>query len=142
MARTRPERGHVMRRSHKYSLGSCLCKTLLWLFVAVVVSCVPARAQVGANVSGVISDSSGATITGATVTITNTSNGISQTLSTGTGGYYRAVNMQPAPYTITVEAHGFANQKKTATLLVGSDLTVDFTMSVGQETQAVLVTGE
>src|SRR5258708_23877972 len=109
------------------------------MFVLFLASSVPARAQVGANVGGVVGDSSGATIAGATVTITNTSNGESQTLTTGPGGNYRAVNLQPAPYLITVTASGFETQKKSITLLVGTDPTVDFTLTVGQMLQEVNV---
>ena len=120
-------------------VGSYLWKTIAWMFVLFLASSVPAWAQVGANVGGVVGDSSGGTIAGATVTITNTSNGVSQTLTTGTGGNYRAVNMQPAPYVITVTASGFETQKKSITLLVGTDQTVDFTLTVGQMLQEVNV---
>lgn len=123
----------VLRTSHIGTALGCA-------FIFFVVCCVPAWAQVGANVSGVVSDSSGGAIAGATVTITNNSNGVSQTLTTGPGGNYRAVNVQPAPYVITVDAKGFTTQKKTITLLVGTDVTVDFTMSVGEVAQKVEVT--
>src|SRR5579864_8161915 len=91
---------------------------------------VTAWAQVGANVGGVVTDNTGAVIPGATVTITNTSNGVSQTLKAGAEGSYRAVNLQPAPYEITAEAAGFGTVKKNTTLLTGSDVTMDFSLGV------------
>jgi hypothetical protein len=97
---------------------------------------------VGANVSGIVTDASGAVVPGATVTITNTKNGESQTQVTGNGGNYRGVNLQPAPYVISAEAKGFGTQKKNITLLVGSDETVDFTMGVSEVTQNVTVSAE
>jgi hypothetical protein len=118
--------------------GRWLCTASAAIFIFVV-SSVPARAQVGATVAGTVDDSSGGTVAGATVTITNSSNGVSQTLTTGTGGSYRAVNLQPAPYVITVAASGFETQKKSVLLVVGTDQTVDFTLTVGQMQQEVNV---
>lgn len=103
---------------------------------------IPARGQVGANLSGVVRDPSGAVLPGATVTITNTRNGESQAQVTGSAGNYRGVNLQPAPYVISTEATGFVTQKKSITLLVGSDETVDFTMGVSELRQNVTVTAE
>jgi hypothetical protein len=111
------------------------------IFVLAVCS-VPARAQVGANLSGVVTDPSNAVLPGATVTITNTRNGESQTQVTGSGGNYRGVNLQPAPYVISAEAPGFVTQKKNTILLVGSDETVNFTMGVSELKQNVTVTSE
>lgn len=123
----------------KYFRAGCLCRALAWMFVLFTVCLVPTRAQVGANVSGVVSDSSGGTVADATVTVTNTSNGESQVLVTGGGGNYRSVNLHPASYVITVEAKGFVTQKKSITLLVGSDQTVDFTMGLTEMAQKVVV---
>ena len=107
MVRTSPRRENEMRMHRKDFRGSCLCRPLTWVFFLFVGCLVPARAQVGANVGGVVGDSGGGTIAGATVTITNTSNGVSQALTTGPGGNYRAVNLQPAPYVITVATPPF-----------------------------------
>ena len=112
------------------------------VFALVACVSVTAWAQVGANVGGVVTDNTGAVIPAATVTITNTSNGVSQILKAGPAGTYRAVNLQPAPYEITAEAPGFGTVKKNATLLVGSDVTVDFGLGVAGVTENVTVTGE
>ncbi len=109
------------------------------LFVAMSLS---ALAQVGANVGGVVADNTGAVIPGATVTITNSSNGETQVLKAGAAGNYRAVNLQPAPYQIGVTAEGFGTSKKNVTLLVGSDVTVDFALGVAGVSETVTVTGE
>jgi hypothetical protein len=122
--------------------GKTVCKALVGMIIFLVASLVPARAQVGANVNGVVTDSSDAVVPGATITITNTSNGESQVQITSSGGNYRGVNLQPAPYVITVEAKGFAIQKKNITLLVGSDETVDFKMGVSEVAQNVTVMAE
>src|SRR5579871_6558670 len=58
---------------------SVLCCLLMLLFPVAGLL----QAQVGANVEGTVTDKSGAVVPGATVTITNTSTGISQTVTTG-----------------------------------------------------------
>jgi len=99
-------------------------------------------AQVGANVGGVVTDNTGAVVPAATVTITNANNGASQILKSGEQGTYRAVNLPPAQYQISVEAGGFGTSKKTVTLLVGSDVTLDFALGVLGVSETVTVTGE
>ena len=101
-----------------------------------------AWAQVGANVSGVAKDDSGAALPGVTVTITNKNNGAVQNLVTGPEGNYRAVNLQPAPYEVVAELSGFAPARKNITLLVGTDATVDFTLGVAALTENITVRGE
>jgi hypothetical protein len=109
------------------------------LLVGLTCLTVAAFAQVGSNVGGVVADATGKAIPGATVTIENTSNGTTQTQTTGSDGNYRGVNLQPAPYIITATAPGFGTSKKSVTLLVGSDQTVDFALTLGQVQQDVLV---
>lgn len=99
-------------------------------------------AQVGANVGGVVTDSTGAAVSGATVTVTNTTNGESHVLKASPQGAYRAVNLPPAQYQITVEATGFGTSRKDVDLLVGSDVTVDFPLGVAGVSETVTVTGE
>jgi hypothetical protein len=101
-----------------------------------------AWAQVGGDVGGIVKDNSGAAIPGATVTITNTSTNVSVTQKTGAEGNYRAVNLQPAPYEISVEAAGFGNSKKNLTIVVGTDLALDFTLGVAGVSENVTVTAE
>jgi hypothetical protein len=114
-------------------------KSAMKLFAFMFGLSVAAFAQVGANVGGVVADSTGNAVPGATVTIDNTNNGTSLMRTTGPDGNYRGVNLQPAPYIITVTAPGFATSKKSVTLLVGSDQTVDFALTVGQVVQSVNV---
>jgi hypothetical protein len=102
----------------------------------------PASAQVGGNVSGVAKDQSGAALPGVTITITNKNNGAVQTLVTGPEGNYRAVNLQPAPYDVVAELSGFATARKSITLLVGTDGTVDFLLGVATLTESITVRGE
>jgi hypothetical protein len=112
-----------------------------WL-IATLWLAVPALAQVGGNLGGVVKDTGGGVIPGASVTITNVSTNVVQTLQTGAEGNYRAVNLQPAPYEVTVEVSGFGTVKKSVVVQVGSDLTVDFALKVGDVAETLTVTAE
>src|SRR6185295_17417838 len=81
-----------------------------------------ALAQVGAAIGGFISDETGSSLPGVAVTITNTSNGTTQVLVTGTDGNFRAIGLSPAPYQVAVQLSGFAPQSRTVTLTVGADI--------------------
>jgi hypothetical protein len=111
--------------------------------LAVVLAChVPALAQGGASIGGVVKDQSGGALPGATVIVTNVSTGATQSLVTGPSGNYRAVNLQPGPYQVAAELTGFAAAKKAVTLNVGVESTVDFTLGVAKLTESVTVTGD
>ena len=112
-----------------------------WL-ITVLVCAINLFAQVGGNVGGIVRDNTGAVIPGATVTITNTSTNVAQTQKTGGEGNYRAVNLQPAPYEISVEAPGFGTSKRSVTLGVGADLALDFALGVAGVTENVTVTAD
>ena len=59
-------------------------------------------------ITGVITDSTGAVVPGATVTITNLATNASQTLTTNEEGLYEAPFMLPATYKVTAGASGFS----------------------------------
>ena len=91
----------------------------------------PASGQsAGASVTGTVTDQMGAIVRDATVTIGHTENGRTSTLTTGELGEYRAVAMLAGEYDLTASREGFAAITRRVTLLVGSDATVNFTLSV------------
>jgi hypothetical protein len=99
-------------------------------------------AQVGASLGGFVSDDTGASLPGVTVTITNTSNGTTQVLVTGPDGNFRAVALSPAPYQIKAELSGFAPDTRAVTLTVGADAKIDFRLKVAALAESVTVSGE
>lgn len=119
-------------------------QTLVALACALVAALASATAyaQIGANVSGVVTDGSGGVLPGVTVTVTNTANGRAQSLVTGSDGRYRAVSLQPGPYQISAELQGFGTVRREITLVVGSDATLDVSMAVATLNETVTVTGE
>jgi hypothetical protein len=96
-----------------------------------------------AQVSGVITDSTGAVVPKAGVTALNKDNGVNRATESNNVGYYTIPLLQPGNYMITVKAIGFTTQVRTGiTLDVGDQQVLDFKMQVGQVTQTVVVTGE
>jgi Carboxypeptidase regulatory-like domain len=101
-----------------------------------------AQAQaVGATVSGVVSDPSGATVPAVVVTIVNKATGTSREVATNQDGFYSAPNLLPGTYDVTFSAKGFsATVQKDLTLTVGAEETLNVSMTVGQDTQTISVT--
>ncbi len=95
------------------------------------------------TISGVVSDSSGAVVPGATVRITNVNTNVAVTLTTNSAGVYVATSLNPGVYNVEAEAKGF----KTAiaegiAVEVGANPRINLTLQVGQITERVEVTGE
>ncbi|HEX5705227.1 MAG TPA: carboxypeptidase regulatory-like domain-containing protein [Pyrinomonadaceae bacterium] len=64
-------------------------------------------AGVGRTISGRVTDPMGAVVAGATVTITNTSNNQSTTVTTSDRGTYRSPVLSPGTYSVRIESPGF-----------------------------------
>jgi hypothetical protein len=94
------------------------------------------------DIAGTVADSSGAVISGATVTITNPSTGTSRTLKTNESGLYSAPALIPGSYTIKVEMQGFQAQTRSGVVLqVGQVASIDFALAVGNVAEVIEVTG-
>lgn len=92
------------------------------------------------SVRGIVTDSSGAILQGATVTLTNMTTHFSQRHLVGKGGEYSFVELQPADYLITASAEGFGALEKQTHLLVSQPTTLNFALTVGATAQSVDVT--
>ena len=85
-----------------------------------------------ATVSGTVLDSSGAIVTGATVTATNTKTGIDRTTHSTDTGAYTISSLPPSVYTFTFSKTGFKTVKfQDLTLTVDQALTLDCRFVVG-----------
>ncbi|HKO17388.1 MAG TPA: TonB-dependent receptor, partial [Acidobacteriaceae bacterium] len=93
------------------------------------------------SISGTVTDSSGAVIKGATVTLTNTDRGQTvRTLTTNGAGYYTATYLPLGTYTVKIAAPGFKTEQVTSLTLNADDaLTVNRTVALGQVTEVVSV---
>ena len=95
------------------------------------------------TVSGTVTDSSGAAVPNATVTIHNTANGTDQTEKTSGDGYYRLAQVLPGYYNLTVSAPGFKKEERTGIqVLVGTTSSNNVTLAIGSTNETVTVSGQ
>ncbi|HEV2710525.1 MAG TPA: carboxypeptidase regulatory-like domain-containing protein [Edaphobacter sp.] len=101
----------------------------------------PAKAQVStASVNGVIRDPNGAVIPGATIVLQNTATSVVHQSVSNNSGAYAILDITPGPYTIQASATGFNPQKVAAFVLaVDQTATLNFSLAVGSQTEAVTV---
>jgi outer membrane receptor protein involved in Fe transport len=102
----------------------------------------PVYAQVaGATLSGTVSDTSGAGVPNANVSIKNTATGIARDITTDADGFYSAPNLLPGIYDITVVASGFSTSVQTGfKLTVGASQALNISLKIGQVSERVAVT--
>jgi Carboxypeptidase regulatory-like domain/TonB dependent receptor len=104
----------------------------------------PTLAQSGrGTITGTVTDSSGAIVPDAEITITNKANGEETKAKTTTSGLYRAPYLEPGTYSVAASVKGF----KTATrdnvqVLLAQTVTLDFTLELGEVTENVTVSAE
>lgn len=117
-------------------------KTLRLLALLVVPLSLFAQSNRGA-ITGTVSDSTGALIPGAQVTITNTETGSkSDTVTTGTGNY-SLLQLPVGTYTLTVAQTGFSKYEQTnIQVQVAVTTRVDVVLTVGATTDSVTITAE
>jgi Carboxypeptidase regulatory-like domain len=94
------------------------------------------------SLRGTITDSKGASVPGATVTLTNSSLGISVSTKTDKDGGYQFLELRPATYAVTVTSSGFATvHQAELQLLVATPRTQDFRLEVASISTTIEVTG-
>ncbi len=100
-----------------------------------------ASAQANAGLTGTVTDTTGAVVSGAKVTITNQSTSISAHLVTSSAGTYAINGLNPGQYTVTVEASGFKKEiQRDVNVEVSVTATIDIVLSPGAVGDTVEVT--
>jgi len=104
---------------------------------------VPLRAQVAAAISGTVEDTSGAVISGATVTVKSVETGASRTVTTGPSGNYTVVSLPLGRQELKAEKAGFKTAIRTGVnLVVGQEAIVNFRLELGEFVQQVTLVDE
>ncbi|MDX2267896.1 MAG: carboxypeptidase-like regulatory domain-containing protein [Bryobacter sp.] len=94
------------------------------------------------DLTGTVTDSTGASIAAATITITNPATGFTRTLQTNEGGIFSAPALNPGTYNVKVEKQGFQTQARNGVLLqVGQSPSLTFALTVGNVNEIIEVTG-
>ena len=113
---------------------------LLLLLTVALISAIPLAAQSQSRLNGSVTDTSGAVIPGAPVTITNANTGVSQTAETNESGNFIFTYVEPGSYTLRVEYAGFKTFSQPGiTIETGATRTVNAALEVGEVTEVVTV---
>ncbi len=92
------------------------------------------------QLSGIVRDSSGAVVPGATVVVRNEGTGLERRANTTSMGYYVAPNIPPGNYSIIVEAPGFKRFVTTGKKVDASiSATQDVALQIGEVSETVEV---
>jgi len=113
-----------------------------WFLLLCLAMCLPALAQRNTgSIVGLVTDSTGAAIRNAAITVTNVDTGVIRTQASELSGNYRVVSLPPGRYRVAVTAPSFGPQvREGITLEVDMDARVDFAMKVGQVDASITVT--
>jgi len=117
----------------------------VWLLTAVgLVAGIPVAAQSGrGTLSGLVTDTTGAIIPGASLKLTETGTGSRYDAVSSGQGLYTFPELQPGVYTLAVTFPKFESYTQTGiTVSVGSTSTVNAVLSVGAASQSIIVSGD
>jgi hypothetical protein len=140
-----------MKQASENSEGTRGCASLadrflgrvsLLLIAALFMASLTGWAQDTATIVGTVTDSTGAVVPGAKVTVSNPERGFVRDLTSNTSGEYTAARIPIGNYVVTAEVTGFEKLVRSGIILnAGQTQRVDLVLTVGQVTQQVEVTG-
>jgi hypothetical protein len=115
---------------------------LLGVFLILLVSSLYGRGQAtSGQIAGQVTDTTGAVIRGATITITDEAKGVTFSGVTDAAGNFTVVSIPPSVYTVSASAPGFAESRfEHATLSIDQHLALNFKLKVGSASATIEVT--
>jgi hypothetical protein len=130
----------MKRQKHSGASVAVLVMALATVAGIVILAGLSAAQVVGATVSGLISDTSGAAISGATVSSKNLDTGEIREVVTNAEGFYSIPNLLPGSYDVTVTANQFSQAvRKGIGLTVGAQQALNISLKPGRVTEVVEV---
>ncbi len=119
-------------------------RTLTAVAVCLSRGSIPAFSQnTFGSIVGTVTDTSGAAVSGATVTITNDATGEHRTAPTSSSGDYQFLSLLPGNYKLDIEGAGFKHYSRDPIIVqVDQSPRANATMEVGQVSQQVVVTSQ
>ena len=107
-----------------------------------VLAPVASLAQTTAQITGRVTDASGAVVPGVDVTLTNLDTGVARFAVTNESGAYAFPSLSPGPYRLQAALQGFRTFAQTDIVLqVGGNVVIDPALEAGQLTETVEVRG-
>src|SRR5437868_8895155 len=121
---------------------SCRARMALWA-VFMFLTAVVGWASITGSISGVVTDPSGAVVSGATVTATNTQTGIANTATTDSKGFYSFPSLAVGTYDVDITQTGFRSfRTKGLVVDANSALRADASLKLGAVNEKVEVTSD
>jgi hypothetical protein len=100
-------------------------------------------AQSTGTITGTVTDSSGALIPGAEISVVDIDTNFETRVTTNSDGFYRAPSLAPSTYRVTFQSGGFKRTVQNGVILrTGDVLLVNATLEVGQLTDSVQVSAQ
>jgi len=119
--------------------GTNLLSLVLGALLGVASGTAFAQSNFGAIV-GAVTDTTGATVPGAQVTLTNAGTNATQTVVSGPGGNYTFLSLNPGAYTVAVSLAGFKSVTRSQVdVTIGGSTRVDVSLPLGDVTETVNV---
>ncbi len=108
-----------------------------------VLTCAGAFAQANSNVTGIVSDQTGAVVAGAKIVLVDPATGATKTTTTSDTGLYEIAGLNAANYNMTVTAKGFQTFVQNGIVVnVSNTFRVDPKLTVGSEATTVTVNAD
>lgn len=132
----------------KSEIESSMIRALVVSVVMLMVLCAlssssPAQSTTDGAIGGTVTDTSGAGVPGAKVTVKNLGTNAEEVVMTDDTGYFRVGKLQPATYSVTVNAQGFARFTiEHVVVQVGSVTDVIARLNVASADATVVVSAE
>lgn len=102
--------------------------------LALIASILPLFGQTLGEITGQISDATGATVSAATITAINTATNASRVATSNESGLYSFPSLPPGLYNMRVEKPGFkSTTSSNLEVQVQQTVRMDFTLSVGAD---------
>ena len=99
-----------------------------------IMASAPVFAQATAQVTGTVTDPTGAIVPGSAVELKNTDTNALRTITANSDGIYTFSDLQPGAYRLTVTSSGFSPFNADVTVTVGGHFSVDAKLSVSNST--------
>lgn len=130
-------RAKDVKRTSMLRVVTCLLALLCWY--AAVQKAV-AQSSNG-QITGLVTDSTGAAVEGATVTATNNATGVEYTTKSNGAGVYVLPQLVPGPYKVSLSHEGFATVDRPEIVVrTGDHLSLDFSLKPATTKEIVTVT--
>ncbi|PYR52263.1 MAG: hypothetical protein DMF95_06775 [Acidobacteria bacterium] len=114
-----------------------LAAFVFWLALA------PSAFAQNAQITGIVKDSSGGIIPGATVTARNVENGFTRVGVTDSAGEYRLPSLPPGRYSVATELVGFSTETRPdIVLIIDQTAIINFALKPAALSETITVTGE